>query len=334
MALTQLTNVIVPEVFFTYMAKDTMEKTAIFASGAVVHDEMLGSKLAGGGEIFQVPFWKDLANTAANLATDNPANVATPGNITAAKARACRQYRTMGWSDADLVRELAGSDPMTRIVSRVGDYWARQFQGSLISTLNGVFADNTANDSADMTYDVSGEANAVDAMISPDAILETAQTMGDASDQLKIIIMHSRVYTTLAKLNLIDFIPSSDGHVRFPTYLGYYIVKDDGVSKTVNGSDITYSTYLLGSGVVGFAESPPAVPVETFRYPDQGNGAGVEALWTRRQYVMHPYGFDWKDASVASTFPSDAELATAANWDRVFPERKQIAIARLLSKNG
>lgn len=248
--------------------------------------------------------------------------------------RATRQFRTYGWSDADLVRELAGSDPMQRIVSRVGDWWARQMQTSLIYTLNGVFADNTANDSADMTYDVSAASDPVDAMISPDAILEAAQTMGDAKGDLKILVMHSRVRTTLAKLNLIDFIPSSDGKVLFPTYLGYYIVEDDGVYTSTSGSDVTYSTYLLGSGVIGYAESPPAVPVETFRYPDQGNGSGVEVLWTRRQYVMHPYGFDWTDSSVASTFPSDAELATAANWDRKFPERKQVSIARLKTKNG
>jgi hypothetical protein len=332
--VTRLTNVIVPEVFLAYMVKDTMEKSAIFQSGAVVSDSMLGSKLAGGGETFQVPFWNDLANTEANIGSDDPSVEAETKRITASKMRARRQFRTQGWSDADLVKELAGSDPMARIVSRVGDYWTRQFQTTLISTLKGVFADNTANDSGDMTYDVSGEADPIDAMISADAILEAAQTMGDASDQLKVLIMHSRVYTTLAKQNLIDFIPNSEGNVRFPSYLGYYIVKDDGVQKDVSGGDVTYSTYLLGTGVVGFAESPPDVPVETWRAPQQGNGAGVEQLWTRRQYIMHPYGFDWTDSSVAAQFPTNAELATATNWNRAFPERKQIAVARLLTKNG
>lgn len=56
MATTRLSDAIVPEVFFTYMQKDTMEKTAIFKSGAVVNDEMMGAKLAAGGETFQVPF--------------------------------------------------------------------------------------------------------------------------------------------------------------------------------------------------------------------------------------------------------------------------------------
>ena len=274
-----------------------------------------------------------MADTEGNIATDETTDVATPLNVTASKMRARRQYRTQGWSDADLVAELAGSDPMVRIASRAGAYWRRQFQLSLISTLKGIFADNVANDSGDMVNDITGETGA-DAMISAEAILDTAQTMGDASDALSLIIMHSVVYNNLAKQNLIDFVPGSDGKSRFATYLGYRVVKDDGVQKDTSGADIHYWSYLLGQGVVGFGESPPNVPVETFRYPDQGNGAGVEALWTRRQYLLHPYGFDWTDSSVASDFPTNAELATTANWNRVFAERKQIAISALKSKNG
>jgi hypothetical protein len=200
-ALVQLSDVITPEVFQTYMAKDTMTKSAIFASGAVQQDANLAEKLAGGGTTFQVPFWKDLADTEGNVATDQTTDVATPLKIQATKMRAIRQFRTQGWSDADLVAELAGSDPMTRIVARVSAYWARQFQTSLIKTIQGVFADNIANDSSDMVSDISGETGS-DAQVSAEALLDAAQTMGDASDQLKLLVMHSVVYTNLAKQNL------------------------------------------------------------------------------------------------------------------------------------
>lgn len=331
MALTQLSDVVVPEVFFTYMAKDTMTKSAIFNSGAVRQDPALAEKLAGGGEIFQIPYWKDLTDGEAQAVDDDPSHLITPDKIGTFKMRAPRQFRAKAWSDADLVAELAGSDPMDRIRSRVGAWWARQFQTQLIQTLKGVFADNTANDSADMTYDATAVGTGV---MTAEAILEAAQTMGDASNSLKMLVMHSRVYTTLAKANLIDFIPDSNGVVRFPTYLGYNVVVDDGVETSTSGSDVTYRTYLLGEGVIGWAESPPAVPVAVKREELEGYGAGIETLVTRRQYIMHPYGFDWLDASVAAKFPVNSELAAAANWNRVWPERKQIAIARVLTKNG
>ncbi len=73
--------------------------------------------------------------------------------------------------------------------------------------------------------------------------------------------------------------------------------------------------------------------VETERKPDQGNGVGGDILYTRRQFVLHPYGIAWQDASVAAEFPTNVELATAANWNRVYPERKQVPISFLVT-NG
>src|SRR5690606_16658583 len=262
--------------------------------------------------------WRDLANTQSNTATDDPSDVATPDNISAGRDIALRQIRTMGWSSAKLSAELAGDDPQRRIAERVAAYWSRQFQRILVATLNGVFADNIANDSSDMV-------NVTGAAIDAEAILDTKQTMGDAADDLDTLIMHSVVYTSLQKQNLIDFIPDSEGKVRFPTYLGYRVVVDDGVNVNTN----VYDTYLVANGALAWAEVPVATPVETDHFPAQGNGMGVDQLWTRRQFVMHPYGIAWQDDTVTDEFPTNAELATASNWDRVYPERKQIGLALL-----
>ena len=80
--------------------------------------------------------------------------------------------------------------------------------------------------------------------------------MGDASDVLDTIFMHSVVYTNLAKQNLIDFIPDSEGKVRFPTYLGYQVVKDDGCPAVAGTNRPMYHTYLVGKNAIGWAESP------------------------------------------------------------------------------
>ena len=332
MAVTRLTDVIVPEVFYPYMVKETMVKSAIFQSGILRQDGSLASFLSGGGRTVNVPFWKDLDNTESGVANDNPATTATPGNITADKDIAARQIRTRGWSSAKLTAELAGDDPQRRIAERVAAYWTRQFQTILTSTLQGVFIDNIDNDSADMVVtigtDAAGAASASE-IISAEAILDTKQTMGDAADELDSLIMHSAAFTRLQKLNLIDYIPDSEGKVRFPTYLGYRVIVDDGVTVVAGTNRNMYWTYLVASGSVGWAEVPVATPVETDHKPAQGNGMGVDELWTRRQFVMHPYGIKWTDSSVAGEFPTNTELATKANWDRVYPERKQIGLALL-----
>lgn len=235
--------------------------------------------------------------------------------------------------------ELAGSDPMARIRERVSAYWSRAFERHLVSLLVGVFADNAANDSGDMRSVIGTDASGSPAdtqYISAEAILDAKQTMGDAGSGLSAIIMHSVCLTRLQKANLIDYIPDSEGRVNFPSYLGYRVVVSDNVrvvQGTTNTARYLYSSYLIGAGAIGWAESPVAMPVEVDREPLQGNGMGVEILVNRRQYIMHPYGMKWTDSSRAGNFPTNAENQAAANWDRVVTERKMIPLTELVT-NG
>ena len=280
--------------------------------------------------------WNDLSNDDPVLANDNPASVITPQKVDTFKHQYVRQINAQAWSSAMLTAELAGSDPMMRIVSRVSDYWARYFNRLAISTITGVINDNIANDGGDMVYSAGvGVGGATpSAAISATAILEAKQTLGDAAEQLSIIIMHSRLYTNLQSANLITFIPNSRGEINIPTYLGYRVVVADTMPATSSGGHVYYTSYLCAPGVLGWGESPVAEPVATEKYQAQGNGMGVEALFTRRQFALHPYGFSWTDSSIATTFPTRTEIETAANWDRKYPERKQIKFAALLTKNG
>ena len=180
---------------------------------------------------------------------------------------------------------------MDAISSRVSDYWVRQFQLIVVNTLRGVIADNVANDSGDMVNDISLDTAAAIAaaeLISAEAILDTAQTMGDSQMDLQVLIMHSVVYNRLQKLNLIDFIPDSEGKVRFPTYLGYRVVVDDGCPAIAGSNRTMYHTYLLGGDALAWTEVSVDMPVEVDGDASAADGMGVEELWTRRQFCLPP----------------------------------------------
>ncbi len=339
MATTRITDTVVPEVFFPYMIKRTKERGAIFQSGILRSDANLSSFLTGGGRTANVPFWRDLADDGSFVGSDDPAELIVHGKISALKDVAARQVRTKSWSSMRLSGVLAGDDPMKAIGNLVADWWIREHNRILVASLHGVYLDNVANDDGDMVNNIAattGTPTDVN-LISAEAILDTKQTMGDAAEDLSTLIMHSAVYTRLQKQNLIDFIPDARGEIRFPSYLGYRVVVSDTVHIIDNGTDnpSSYVTYLIGRDAIAYNEQPMRTSpnVETERKPDQGNGVGGDILYTRRQFVMHPYGIAWQDASVAGEFPTNAELATAANWNRVYPERKQVALAYLVT-NG
>jgi len=333
---TRLSDAIEPTVFSNYMSVNTLQKSAFYGSGALRSDGDLAGKLAGGGRTFNVPFWRDLDDEEPDAASDDPDSYATPGKLTASTDVARRIIWTRGWSTANLVAELAGSDPMARIGERVSAYWARRLDDAAIAVLRGVFADNITNDAGDMVNDISSDSAAAitaDELISFEAVADTAQTMGDEKSALTMLVIHSEVETQLSKNDLIDFIPDSKGNLTVPTYAGKRVMVSDKVPAIAGTNRIRYWNFLIGANALGWAESPVAIPVEVESEPSAADGMGTQTLWTRRQFAMHPYGIKWTDTSVGGEFPTVAELRLAANWDRVYPERKQIPLALLIT-NG
>jgi hypothetical protein len=337
MATVLLSEVIIPEVYMSYTSIDNPELTAFYESGVVVRNGLL-DQLSNGGKIVDIPFWKDLDQTVEpNYATDLATDVATPNKITASEMRARNATLNQGYSSADLVAQLAGSDPMQHIRNRFGTYWTRQWQRRILAAAKGILADNIANDAADMVNDVSQETlvGLTDAnLFSRNSFTDAVFTLGDAFGAVRTIAVHSIVYSRMVKNDDIEFIPDSMGKLTIPTFMGIRIVVDDGMTVVAGStSGYKYTSLLFGEGAFGYGEGDPKVPVELYRRPDQGNGGGLEHLWERKIYLVHPFGFDWLEASVAGKGgPTLAELATVGNWNRI-TERKNIPIAALIT-NG
>src|SRR5690606_5781821 len=143
MATTRLTDAVIPEVYADYQAENSPEKTAFFESGVIVRNEMLDAKANTGGQEIQVPFWRDLdSSVEPNASNDDPADMAAPGKLGSGLQRARIAYLNQGYSAADLVSELSGSNPMQRIRNRFGTYWQRQFQKRVIASAVGILAAN------------------------------------------------------------------------------------------------------------------------------------------------------------------------------------------------
>lgn len=325
MAVTRLSDVIVPSVFSPYIVQRSTELSALFRSGIVLKDPQIDALAKGPSNQYQLPYFNDISGDSL-VGSDDPAVTSTPQKIGAAKDVAQKHYRNQSWSSADLVSRLIGPDPMAVIGDLVADYWAREYQKILIKSLDGVIAaeptlvTNVANDAV-------GAPAAAEKM-SAELILTAKQQMGDAANKLAAIVMHSTVYTNLQKLNLISFIPNARGEVGFGTYLGYSVIVDDGCPAVAGVNRTTYTSYLFGQGAFAWGEGAPRVPVEIDRKPSGGNGEGIEELYTRRHFILHPRGIKWNAAAMVGSAPTNAELATATNWTRVY-DRKNVRIVAI-----
>lgn len=359
MALTQVSDIIVPSVFTPYIRQLTEEKARLVQSGVLQSSELLNQLLAGGGKTFSVPSFQDLdasdGTGADNVSADTVADIqaasfengtptdanrgdATPQKILTSEEIAVRLNRNQSWSSADLAGQLAGADPMQAIADRVAYYWTRRLQAIFIATFNGIIADNAAAPSGsdthtqdDLENDVSG-ASFIDGVtnFSAEAFLDAAVTMGDSQEDLTAVMVHSVVYNRMQKNNLIDFIPDARGETQIPTFLGREVIIDDGVPRTGN----VYDTWLFGVGAASLGSSDAMVPTEVHREALAGNGGGQEILTTRQVWSIHPTGHAYIQGSIPDGGPSNANLAAAANWSRRYPERKQIKFARLVTREA
>lgn len=322
MATTQLSDIIDVTVFQDLPAVNSPEKTAFFQSGIVARSPVLDELAVAAGKVAELPFWNDIDETVApNLSTDNPATIAAAAKVAQGEQISRKAFLNKGLSASDLASEIAmGERAMEHIRNRVDTYWMRQWQRRLIASTNGVLADNVANDSGDMVKDVAAESIAAQTAATKfnrDAFTDAVYTLGDMATELRAIGVHSAVMQQMVKNDDIVYIPDSEGKLTIPTYMGLRVIVDDGHTVLAGATDgFKYVSVLYGEGAFGYGEGAPLNPVEVEREAAQGNGAGIETLWTRKTWILHPAGFQ-NTGTPASVSFSLTELAAATTWDRV-----------------
>lgn len=338
MAEVTLSDIIDVTVFQDLPPVNNPEKTAFFESGVAVRSPIIDTLAKQAGFKQELPFWNDIDPTdEPNISSDDVGSSATPYKITQGKQEARKLMLNNGWSATNLAVELAmGENAMTHIRNRVDTYWTRQWQRRVIAATDGILADNVANDSGDMVNDVSIEDgnNATTAnLFSRTAFTAAAFTLGDMFDATGIVAMHSVVYKRAVDNDDIDFIPDSQGNLTIPTYLGKRVVVDDSMTVVAGGtSGFKYTTVLFGAGAMGWGEGLPAKPVAIESQEAAADGGGVDTLWVRKSWLVHPFGYAFTSNSVAGDSPTLAEYKQAANWDRVV-NRKNVPVAFLIT-NG
>lgn len=364
MAVTQLSDLVVPTRFTQWTQQRTEQKSALIRSGAVVRDAVLDGLLTtGGGLTFNVPSFRPLVQNDSRAGNDNPLNRIPDdgsgtapnahGKITSSTEIAVRLERNFSWSIMSITQGLTGGDPMQAIVDTASDWQGIDDQFLLASTLAGVFADNDAAPTGtdqhtigDLTLDRSGGAF-VEGVTNFSArnFLDARTLMGDSMLDRGLILCHPVVYNRMEKESLVDFIPDNEGGI-FRRYRGFDIVVDEMIpnpsgpaGKGLGTAANIYHTWVLAPGAIRMGMGSHPKPVEFWRDPSGGNGAGQDYMYLRSIKAFHPVGHAF--IGNLTGLPSGPDYTTAANglanaasWSRVFPQRKQIKIFRLITREA
>ncbi len=332
MALTQLADAIDNEIYLEHFLLRKKNCSALFDSGVVVEDESIRLQLEqqSGCDII-LPYWNDLDDSKeAQISSDDPALACDPCKADMGQERAIKHTRTKQWSAASLVKACAAGDPLDVFTSQSAEWWARSTQRHLLAQLEGIAAHNMVVDNGDMTFDAVVNGVGGSTVFDGANFIQALATMGDCSNSLTAVVMHSVVYHNLLTNNIITFIPESETNRNIATYMGARVIVDDNLPVDGSGN---YTSYIFGTGAFSYAPARHDNAIVIDRDECAGNGEGVETLYTRHHYVLHPRGFSFDrtaNGGIAGNSPTNPEEANPDFWSRVFP-RKNIPLAFLVT---
>lgn len=280
-----------------------------------------------GGKVVHIPFWK---RPYADDEVLSDSSGLTEHNIEAGADIACVHARGIAYSTNDLARIFAGDDPAGRLASILGEEWANNIQKLLIATLKGAFG---ATGMSTSIKDIS-TATGNDGIVSASAMIDAQYLLGDQFDKLGAVMMHSAVMAKLKKLDLIQFEKQSEASKLMPYYMGQQVIVDDALAPTNvtvgsgSGAETkaAYPIYFFGKGALAFNENTVEMRTESDRDIITGN----DVITSRRVFTIHPRGIKWIGTPAGET-PTNAELATAGNWELV-DDRRNVAITKLVAR--
>jgi hypothetical protein len=332
----RLSDMFISPVYLSYTTLNNPEQSRFVRSGIIAVSDTMSQIARSSSKLATVPFIGDIDPTIEpNYSNDDPADLAVPNKIGTGSMTGRKAWLNQGFSSMRLVQELSGINPMERIKERFDTYWTRAQERRLIAMAKGLLAANLAKNNGDMVKDITagtGDAG----VFNRRTFIAAAYQLGEDVENIRAIAVHSAIMATMVDNDDIIMIPDSEGKLTIPTYMGRLVLVTDNLPVEGTGANAVFTSILYGTGSFSFGgadgacfavgEGIPQLPVEVFSTPRAGHGGGMEEIWERKTWMMHPQGFSWTDPTGADAIvefsPTLADLAKAAPWTRVVARRQ------------
>lgn len=314
------------EVVQSYMDSDPVTRTPFFESGLVTSNPIISELAASNTQIVELPFWARIdPSVEPNYSNDVYEDVAVPRKIGTGSMRARNCHLNEGFGTMSLVNEISGKDPLARIASLLDGYWRQEAELRIVATLRGILNDSVAANNGMVVQATNANG------ITLEGLIDAQLTMGDAFGGIAGYVMNTAAFGTLVKADMAAAVRNRETGLLERTVNGLPVIVND-TALTLNGQP---AVALMGPGAFAYGMGQPRFPLEYEREAARGNGGGAETLWTRRNMIVHPLGYDFTSASITGNGTETVargagwtDLANAANWTRV-ASRKQVPIAFL-----
>jgi hypothetical protein len=332
--------------FSSYIDEASTLRSKFLATGIVSNNPVIAQNVTKGDK-FKIPNWApNLSGSIQVPAEGVPLSV---NKLTSAEQVGVIMHRANAWGSSELAKLAVGSenDPMAAIGRRVTDYVLNAQQADLLAVLSGVFgalgSSNSGAAFASMSIDATGSG---ETDLSPRHIVLADALLGEDADTFGAIVIHPDLYAYLRVREMINYVNAAElpgitastsisginavggdysnafgTNGQVPMFGSKAVIVSDDAPRTGSAGSYKYGVYAFKQNAIGQAFQ---APVRTESDRDILTSGGEDVLKVQWDMCFHPLGASWG----GSVNPSAADLATAANWTKVF-DKKNIGVARI-----
>lgn len=331
MAATRISDLIIPAVAVPNILEKSLVSNRLVTSGLISLNPSTSAKLAQGGLTFGINTLRPVADTAGdpNVSTDDPTVFAVPKKIASRSMTGVRLEFNDHFAAMDVAESVTAVDATNFVITKASSLvtsWRAKALGSVLKgVINKVTTPTLVNA---INLETSAGQTAAN-KYSAGALIDTMSIWGDGVDDEQVfLVMNSRMRRQLQAAEINSFVPVSKTDINFPTYMGMpYIVDDAIVDRAGTTSGTVGTIYAVRAGAIEFAYAPVQNALELSREALAGNGGGETIVSMRDAFSYHINGTKWV-GSAAATHPTFVELATPANWQKVYSD-KAMGVAAL-----
>lgn len=315
-----------PEVFSEFMSENPTWNDAIIASGVLAQDNTIMDLIGEKGNVATIPFYTPIDEQDSQALNNDGETDNTPAEITGKKQTCMLIQRMKAWKSKDFTKELTGADPMTHVANSVADFYKQVRTRDLMTTVDAVLSlSGMEKHITDLSLTGEGTVGDVNKIDDTTLIFAQQKALGDSADKMGLLVLNSYIYAKYKVMGLVDYnkytiANAVEREVNLPTIGGFIPLVTDKFTVDTTGTNPVYKTYMLGTGsVLTCDKTNYENPYYTDYDPE--TSAGIEKLYTKQGYVLHPNGFSINANKIAKESPTNAELGAKANWSLAFNQK-------------
>lgn len=327
-----------PEVFSGYMAEQPTWNDAIINSGILVQDSTIMDLIGEKGNVATLPFYVPIDEAESQALNNDGETDNTPVEISGKKQTAMLIQRMKAWKAQDFTKELTGADPMTHVANSVAGFYRQTRVRDLMSIVDATLSLSGMTDHITDLSEPTGTGAVTDEnkVNATTLIYAKQKALGDSSDNMGLLFLHSYMYAKYQALGLVDYnkytvTNALAGDVNLPSINGFIPIVSDRFTVDTSKTNPVYKTYMIGAGAFLTCDKTNYEDPYYADY-DPETKAGIRKLYTKQGYVLHPNGFSIDQNKIAKESPTNTELGAKANWSLVY-NHKNIRMG-VIKSNG